>query len=223
MRIHYTSHFPSRINNNTDGLPTCQKAVAPKRIIEVQWFPDAVVLSTRFNFEHSFEVVNIQLRCLRLHCCLQTDEVGLVIVLEVLVGEVDGFSEFPISFSVQLVSPNEYGAVFLVGAEDDDIRRYPLVGFDFYDLSNLEVFAEDVFGAALFDESVDLVVSFLVPLLAVVVVVGLLEEGEAEYEHERGDVGEEEADPEHVDALAERNEEEEEIEEVPELMVEHQW
>lgn len=73
MRIHYTSHFPSRINNNTDGLPTCQKAVAPKRIIEVQWFPDAVVLSTRFNFEHSFEVVNIQLRCLRLHCCLQTD------------------------------------------------------------------------------------------------------------------------------------------------------
>lgn len=138
-------------------------------------------------------------------------------------GEVDGFSEFPISFSVQLVGPNEYGAVFLVGAEDDDIGRYPLVGFDFYDLSNLEVFAEDVFGAALFDESVHLVVSFLVPLLAVVVVVGLLEEGEAEYEHERGDVGEEEADPEHVDALAERNEEEEEIEEVPELMVEHQW
>jgi hypothetical protein len=152
-------------------------------------------LSACFNFKDSLEVVNIQLRCLRFDCCLQADKVGLVIILKVLVGEIDGFSEFPISFSIQLVSPNEYCTVFFVGAEDDDIGGYPLVGFDFYDLSNLEVFAEDVFGAALFDESVDLVVGLLVPLLAVVVVIGLLEEGEAEYQHEWSDIGEEKANP----------------------------
>ena len=92
-----------------------------------------------------------------------------------------------------------------------------MIGFNFYDLSNFEVFAEDVFGTTLLDESVDLVVGLLVPLLTVVVVVGLFEESEAEHKHEWSNVGEEEANPEHVDALAERNEEEEEIEE----MVEH--
>jgi Na+-transporting methylmalonyl-CoA/oxaloacetate decarboxylase gamma subunit len=220
--VHHAPHLPSSVHHYPNGLAVGQEAVAPKGIIQIEAFPHAVVLRTGLHLEDSLKIVDVELGRLRLHCGQQAYEVAVVVVLQVLVGEGDGLAQLPIGLAIELVGADEDSAILLRSAENDQIGRDALVGFDLNHLSYLQVATQDLPRAGLLDERVGLVVGFLVALLAVVVVVGLLEEREAEDEEEGREVGEEEADLEHADELAERDEEEEEVEEVAELVVEHQ-
>lgn len=64
-------------------------------------------------------------------------------------------------------------------------------------------------------------VGLLVAFLTIVIVIGLLEECEAENEKKGGEIGKKETYFEHADELAEGYEEEEEVEEVAELVEEN--
>ena len=89
-------------------------------------------------------------------------------------------------------------------------------------MAHFDIFAHDLNGSRSGDMRVGLTIGLLVSLLAVVVVNGLLDQREPQHESEGGDVGEEEADLEHIDELAEGDQQIEEVEEVLELVVEDQ-
>lgn len=120
-------------------------------------------------------------------------------------GKLNCFSELPISFTVQLVSPNENCPVVVAGAQDYAVRWDSLIGFNLDDMAHLQILAGNVSPARLLDQRINLIVGLAVSFFPVEVIVGLLQECKSEDEDEGGDVGEEKAYLKHVDELAERN------------------
>lgn len=89
MRVHDTSHFSARIDNNSYCFATGQEAIAPKCIIKINCFPYAIILTTCLDFKDSLEIVDVELRSLGFYCCLQSYKVGLVIILKILMREIN--------------------------------------------------------------------------------------------------------------------------------------
>ena len=223
VSIHHAAHLSSRIYHYPHRLTIGQEAIPPKSIFQVESLPHAVVLRAGLDLEHSLKVVDIELGRFGLDSGKQADEVAPVaIVLQILVGKVDRLTQLPVSLAVQLVRPNEDCPVLLVSAQYDQVGRNALVWFDLDHLPHLQVPTQNLPSPRLFDQSVDLVIGLLIPLLAVVVIVSLLEQRKSKDQQEGGDVSEEESNLEHADELAEGDDQEEEVEKVPKLVVQHQ-
>jgi len=94
--------------------------------------------------------------------------------------EIDSFSKFPICLSIKLISSYKDSAILLTGAKYYHISRYALIWFDFNDLTHLQIGAGYFTGACFLYESVDLLVCLFITSFTIVVVIGLLEESEAE-------------------------------------------
>lgn len=115
--------------------------------------------------------------------------------------EPHSFPQLPISFTIKLISSYEDSAVFLTGAENDNISRDALVALNLNDMAYSKFLRKYLALPGLLNQGVDLVVGLLVSAFTVVIIVGFLEERKAKHEDKRGEIGEEKADLEHADEL----------------------
>lgn len=136
--------------------------------------------------------------------------------------EVGRFPQFPISFSIQLIRSDKNRSILLTGRQYDHICRYSLIGLDLDNMANFEIFTKDLFGSSPLEQSIGLIIGLKISFFAIVIIIGFFKESEAKYQCKGCDVCEEKTNFEHIDELAECDDEEEEIEEVSELVVKHQ-
>ena len=91
--------------------------------------------------EAALERVDIKFGSLGVDGGIEFDKFALVVVLKIGVSEIGSLSQLPIGLPIELIGSDKDSAVFLAGREDDHIRRYPLIGFDLYNIAHFQIFA----------------------------------------------------------------------------------
>lgn len=203
--IHDTSHLPSWVNDNSVCLSIGQEAISPQSVLQIETFSAALVLRSRLNFEKSLEIINVEFGCLSIDSGQKSQKTVLVVVFEVVMSEVYGLSQFPIRFTIELISPDENSPVLLTCGENDHISWNSLIRLNFNKLAHLDIFAQNGSSARFLNESVFLIVGLIISFLSVDIIVSFLKESKTEDQKERCDISKEKANFEHVNQLAECN------------------
>ncbi len=120
--------------------------------------------------------------------------------------EVNRLSQFPVRFTIELVSSDEHSPILLACGENDHIGWNSLIWLDFDKLTNLDIFAQNGPSASFLYECVFLVVGLIISFLSVDIIVGFLKKSKTKDKKQRCDVSEEKAHFEHINELTECNE-----------------
>lgn len=141
-------------------------------------------------------------------------------------GEWNGLAEFPVSFTIELVSLDEDVSTAFRCLEKDQVGRDALFLVDFDDHAYFDVGRSDGHDAATasslaLEHCILRIVQVFVAAVPLEIVISLFEHRHHQYEGERCNVSEEEADLEEGDELTDGDEEEEHVEEEFEFVVEH--
>ena len=95
--------------------------------------------------------------------------------------EFDSFSQFPISFPIELISSDEDSSILFTCAEDDAIGGNSLIRFDLNDISYFDLTTSDLFASWFVNEGVFLIIGFLISLLPIPIIIGFFEKGKAKH------------------------------------------
>ena len=103
------------------------------------------------------------------------------------------FPKFPVSFTIELISPDKDSSIFFARWKNDNIRRYSLIGLYFNYLSYFQIFAQHLLNTCLLDKGIWLIVSLIISPFAIIIIIALFDQSEAKNQSERGNVGEHKA------------------------------
>ena len=115
----------------------------------------------------------------RIYSSQETQSIGVIIFVHELVGEFDGFPQFPVGLSIQLVSPDKNSSILLWSLKYHAVGGDPLIWFYFDDVSHFNIFALNLAASWFVDKSVCLVICLFVPFFPIQIIIGLLNKGES--------------------------------------------
>lgn len=136
--------------------------------------------------------------------------------------EFDGLSELPVSLSIQLISSDKNSIIFLTSTQDNAVGRYALIWFNLNNIAHFNILTENVSSSWFLYESIHLVISLIISSFTINVIICFFDKRKAKDKNKRCNIGKQETNFKHVHKLTERNNKEKHIEEISELMIQHQ-
>lgn len=136
-------------------------------------------------------------------------------------GKLNCLPQFPICFTIELISSDKYSTILIAGAENDAISWYSLIRINFNDMTNFHIFAEYLSSARLFNKSINLIISLIISFLPIEIIIGFLQQGEAKDKNQRCNICKQETNLQHINKLTQSNEKEEHVKKVSELMIQN--
>jgi hypothetical protein len=133
--------------------------------------------------------------------CQQTEGVHDVVFCHEVMSEFYGFTQFPVGLAVQLISTDEYSAVFVTGAEYNTISRNSLIRVDFNNIAHFHIPTMYFPSTRFLNKCISLIIRFTISFLPIQIIIGFFQKRETEHKHKRRNIGKQEPNFQHINKL----------------------